>query len=133
MGLWSSLKSGVSKFGKTIASGVKKAGKWAWDNREGIGKFIGAGLDMANTLGVPGTGIASKVVNRVAKTAKDFGDDKFSKGFDLTKPKDKKLNFGGNDSQDLKSGGDLGGYSLNVKSSGGTRIGSIFNSYKSHR
>ena len=121
MGLWSSFKSKVSDIGNSIKRGVKQAGKWAWEHREGIGKAIGAGLDVASTLGIPGANIASKVVKGVSNVSKALGDDKFSKGIDsIVKKKDKPEV---NNSQLSR------GYSLNTRNSGGTKEGVRMNSW----
>ena len=125
MGLWTSLKN----FGNGIKRGIKQAGKWAWDHREGIGKVIGAGLDVASTLGVPGAGLASKVVKNVSNIGKQFGEDKFSKGLESTLKKNKLKNDSQQPSQhEARAGGgalsgqSYGGYSLNTRSpTGGTR------------
>ena len=85
MGLWNAIKS----VGNGIKRGVKQAGKWAWDHREGIGKVIGAGLDVASKLGVPGANVASKVVKGISDFGKNLGEDKFSKGFESTHKKNK--------------------------------------------
>ena len=118
MGLWTSLKN----FGSGIKRGIKQAGKWAWDHREGIGKAIGAGLDIASTLGVPGAGIASKVVKNVSNIGKQFGEDKFSKGLESTLKKNKLKNDSDQSQQQpQQSSQPSGGYSLNTRGSGGTR------------
>ena len=134
MGLWSTIKSGVKKFGKGISnigsaikSGVKQGAKWAWDNREGIGKAIGAGLDVASTLGVPGAGIASQVVKGIANVSKAAGDDKFSNGLKATMKKDKGITNDNNSSSNNNTQPTTSsGYSINVKGSGGTKHSRIY-------
>lgn len=123
MCLWTSFKSKVSDIGSSIKRGIKQAGKWAWDHREGIGKAIGAGLDVASSLGVPGANIASKVVKGISNVGKALGEDKFSKGLDTTLKKKNKP-------EDNNSQPSLGGYSLNTRGSGGTKEGFRVNSWK---
>ena len=140
MGLWNAIKTGAKKFGKFV-----------WDHREGIGKAIGAGLDVASTLGVPGANIASKIVHGVGNVSKSLGDDKFSKG--LASGSRSKGESNGNDFDSLKaaykkakaerknkqsesapiSQPSSGGYSVSTRNSGGTKEGAMFNSYRSFR
>ena len=137
MGLWSTIKSGVKKFGK-----------FAYEHHEGIGKAIGAGLDVASTLGVPGAGIASQVVKGIANVSKAVGDDKFSNGIKSTMKKKDKGTINDSDFESLKAKykqmkadrttndtnsssnntqpTTSAGYSLNVKGSGGTRHSRIY-------
>lgn len=129
MGLWSSFKSKLSSVGNGIKNGVKQAAKWAWNNREGIGKVIGAGLDVASNLGLPGANIASKVVKGVSNVGKALGEDKFSKGIDTSMKKNKFNKPDENNNSQPSSGG----YSLNTRASGGTKEGRMFNATRSFR
>ena len=119
------IKNKATNIGSSIKSGVKQAGKWAWDHREGIGKVIGAGLDAASMLGVPGANIASKVVKGIANVSKAAGDDKFSKGLQATMKKKDKGNDNTNNTNS-NTNTNTGGYSLNVRGSGGTKEGRRF-------
>ena len=129
MGLWTNFKSKLSSVGNGIKNGVKQAAKWTWNNREGIGKVIGAGLDIASNLGLPGAGVASKVVKGVSNVGKALGEDKFSKGIDTTLKKNKFNKPDVNNNSQPASRG----YSLNTRASGGTREGQMFNATRSFR
>ena len=113
----------ISNIGNGIKRGVKQAGKWTWDHREGIGKVIGAGLDVASSLGVPGANIASKVVKGVSNVGKALGEDKFSKGIDTTLKKKNK-------SEDNNYQPSSAGYSLSTRNNLGTKEGFRVNSWK---
>ena len=127
MGLWSSFKNKLSSIGSGVKQGVKKFGNYVWNNRERIGKAIGAGLDVASALGVPGAGIASQVVKGIATVSKAVGDDKFSNGIKSTmKKKDKGTTNDTNSSTNNTQPTTSAGYSLNVKGSGGTRHSRIY-------
>ena len=129
MGLWSSLKQGISKFGSTIKRGIKQAAKFAYDHREGIGKAIGAGLDLASNLGVPGAGVASKVVKGLSKAV----DNDFTKGIKEGGGFIDKNKKAIKENESNTSSQQSGGYSLSTRGSGGTREGKMFNSYRSFR
>ena len=125
MGLWSRFKTGAQNFGSKIKSGIKQGAKWAWDHREGIGKVVGTGLDIAANLGVPGASAASKIVKTVSSIDRTLSDGKFAKGVESinkkytnepsvkasikVKPIQK--------SQEASSNN----YSINPRSNGGTR------------
>ena len=114
------LKSGLKRFGglvknklksagSAIKSGVKQGAKWAWNNREGIGKAIGVGLDVASSFGVPGAGVVSNVIKGAVKNS--GAKDKFFTGLSQSSPA-------------------TSGYSLNTKSNKGTKEGRRVNGWK---
>ena len=117
----------MSNIGSGIKRGVKQAAKFAWDNRETIGKVVGAGLDAASTLGLPGANVASKIVHNISNVGKQLGEEQFSKGLDsiLKNKKAKEIA--------QKESSQSSGYSLVTKGAGGTKEGKMFNSYRSFR
>ena len=132
-GLLNSFKSKMNDIGSSIKRGAKQAAKFAWNNRETIGKAIGAGLNVASTLGVPGANVASKIVHNISNVGKQLGEEKFSKGLDSILKNKKAKEIAQKESSQSNNNSQSSGYSLVTKGAGGTREGRMFNSYRSFR
>ena len=83
MGLLTNLKQGIG----LIKNKVKKAGKWMYANRKGIGKAIGAGLDIASDFGVPYANVVNKAVKGIASKF----DGEFANGIKSSSNKKKPM------------------------------------------
>ena len=157
--LWNKIKSagnwikqGAKSVGSGIAKGAKAVGKFAYDHREGIGNLIGAGLDAAAASGnkyLTPIGIGGKAL--AAVLGNHYKDSKFLRGVN----REPSTIENANEITKLRKAEELAnakavikkaeeeekknvfnqsnrGYSLQTKTSGGTKEARRFNSYRSY-
>ena len=135
MGLWTNIMNKAKKFGK-----------FAWDNRESIGKLVGKGLNMAANSSNPLLSIGANAINSGIKAAsKHYSDNNVLKGlvngikddsngddFDSLKAAYKKAKADRKQKEQSREQFNQSnrGYSLNPRLNLGTKEGFRVNSWK---